>query len=449
VNRRLLVIDRSTAGTTLIVALVLFTPACASNGPLSGLVRPSSPYERYAAGLSAAGLDEAALGRDWIRAGDRALAGAMTAELPFRETGYFPADQPSATAYRLPLRQGRRLVVDITADAIAPTALFVDLFEEREGEPFRRIAALDSTAGTLTHDVDHDGVYLLRIQPELLRSGRFVVIVRTVSRIVSPLPSSSARDIASSFSAARDAGRREHQGVDIFAPRGTPVVAALDGTAQSDTNPLGGNVVWLFAARTGPRFYYAHLDRWEVTGNAKVRAGDVIGYVGNTGNARTTPPHLHFGIYDGRAIDPMPFLQSADPAPAAPGVDENALGALARVTAARAIMRVGATQTARPLRRLDRATLVRVVGASQRSYRILLPDISEGYVDASTVRHASSPLRRERVRSGAALLEAPQPEAPVIATLSPGSEVEVIGQFGPFDFVRDTNQRAGWIETRK
>ena len=448
-NRRLVVIDRSTARTILVVALVLFTAACTSNGPLSGLIRPSSPYERYAAGLSAAGLDEAALGRDWIRAGDRALAEAMTAELPFRETGYFPADQPSATAYRFPLRQGRRLVVDITADAIAPTALFVDLFEEREGEAFRRIAALDSTVGTLTHDVDHDGVYLLRIQPELLRSGRFVVIARTVSRIVSPVPGSSPRDIASSFSAARDAGRREHQGVDIFAPRGTPVVAALDGIAQSDTNPLGGNVVWLFGARTSPRFYYAHLDRWEVIGNARVRAGDIIGYVGNTGNAHTTPPHLHFGIYDGRAIDPMPFLQSDDPAPAAPSVDENALGALARVTTARATMRVGATHTTLPRRRLDRATLVRVVGASQRSYRILLPDMSEGYVDASTVARVTSPLRRERARSGAALLEAPQPGAPVIAILSSESEVEVIGRFGPFDFVRANNQGAGWIETRK
>src|SRR5688572_30224220 len=164
------------ARATILVAIMLSTAACASNGPLSGLVRPSSPHERYAARLSAAGLDEAALGQDWIRASDRALAEAMTAELPFRETGYFPADKPSATAYRLHLQRGRRLVVDTTVDASALTVLFVDLFEAREGEVFRRVAALDSTVGTLTHDVDRDGIYLLRIQPELLRGGRFGVV---------------------------------------------------------------------------------------------------------------------------------------------------------------------------------------------------------------------------------------------------------------------------------
>jgi peptidoglycan LD-endopeptidase LytH len=431
----------------IIVATLVFSAACASNGPLSRLVRPSSPHERYAASLSAAGLDQAALGHDWIRAGNRALTNAMTAELPFQESGYFAADRAAATAYRLHLSRGRRLVVETTIHALTTTALFVDLFAAGDGDAFSHVAALDSTVGTLTHDIDRDGVYLLRIQPELLRGGRFVVSVRTVSPIVFPVPDALPRDMANSFKAARDAGTREHQGVDIFAPRGTPVVAVTNGTAQADTNKLGGNVVWLFGGRTGPRFYYAHLDRWEVGGNARVRAGDVIGYVGNTGNARTTPPHLHFGIYDGRAIDPMPFLRSDDPAPAAPSADENLLGALVRVTVARATMRVGAMQTSLPPRHLDRATVVRVVGASLRWYRILLPDMSEGYVDASTVARVGSALRRERTGVGAVLLEAPQPDAPVIATLGSGSEVDVLGQFGPFNFVRDTDQRTGWIET--
>jgi hypothetical protein len=78
-----------------------------------------------------------------------------------------------------------------------------------------------------------------------------------------------------------------------------------------------------------------------------------------------------------------------------------------------------------------------------------LPDLAEGYVDASAVARVASPLRRERASSDTELLEAPHPRAPVIAILGSGSEVEVLGQFGPFNFVRDTNQRAGWIETRK
>ncbi|MBI4485879.1 MAG: M23 family metallopeptidase [Acidobacteria bacterium] len=83
-----------------------------------------------------------------------------------------------------------------------------------------------------------------------------------------------------------------HHGVDIFAPRGTPVLAAAGGIVTSGgTSSLGGNVVWI--ARPGRReaHYYAHLDRQLVTPGTFVEAGDVIGTVGNTGNARGTLPH--------------------------------------------------------------------------------------------------------------------------------------------------------------
>jgi murein DD-endopeptidase MepM/ murein hydrolase activator NlpD len=79
------------------------------------------------------------------------------------------------------------------------------------------------------------------------------------------------------------------------------------------TNRLGGNVVWVWDAERGQALYYAHLDRQDVSAGSRVHAGDVLGRVGNTGNARTTPPHLHFGIYrpiEG-AIDPLPFICDA------------------------------------------------------------------------------------------------------------------------------------------
>ena len=104
-----------------------------------------------------------------------------------------------------------------------------------------------------------------------------------------------------------------------FAARETPALAVVDGTAQTGTNTLGGNVVWLRGGVFGESFYYAHLDRFAFEGTANVKAGDVIGYVGNTGNARTTSPHLHFGIYDRGAIDPLPFIRADDPAPAQAG----------------------------------------------------------------------------------------------------------------------------------
>lgn len=98
-------------------------------------------------------------------------------------------------------------------------------------------------------------------------------------------------------------GGRSHQGVDMIAERGTPVVAVRDGTAQFKTNGLGGKAVWLTAAN-GDRFYYAHLDGW--SGESRdVDAGELIGWVGSTGNAQG--PHLHFETLPGGDVEnPFP-----------------------------------------------------------------------------------------------------------------------------------------------
>lgn len=84
-----------------------------------------------------------------------------------------------------------------------------------------------------------------------------------------------------------------HAAADLFAPRGTPVVAMRDGVATAGTDPVGGNWV-LIQGDDGLLYYYAHLDRPGRSG--RVRAGEVIGYVGDSGNARGTGPHLHIGI---------------------------------------------------------------------------------------------------------------------------------------------------------
>jgi murein DD-endopeptidase MepM/ murein hydrolase activator NlpD len=109
-----------------------------------------------------------------------------------------------------------------------------------------------------------------------------------------------------------------HHGVDIFAPLGAPVLAVADGTLFNvGWNDIGGNRLWIRDG-AGNEFYYAHLSAYSPLARegAAVRAGDVIGFVGTTGDAAGTPPHLHFEIhprqllwmgYDG-AIDPYPYL---------------------------------------------------------------------------------------------------------------------------------------------
>lgn len=127
-----------------------------------------------------------------------------------------------------------------------------------------------------------------------------------------PVEGVRPRQVADTFGAPR--GRdRTHAGLDIFAKRGTPIRSASPGVVVDvREGGLGGRQVWVL----GPareRYYYAHLDDWRdgLTRGEIVDVGTVLGYVGDTGNAKGTPPHLHWGIYgsDG-AYDPLPLLKA-------------------------------------------------------------------------------------------------------------------------------------------
>jgi len=116
--------------------------------------------------------------------------------------------------------------------------------------------------------------------------------------------------VADTWGQARSEGR-SHEGTDIFAARGTPVYSATEGyVVRAGTNRLGGTIVFVVGPG-GIRYYYAHLERIAdgMEFGTKVTRDTVLGFVGNTGNASGTPPHLHFGMY-GRSgpENPYPLL---------------------------------------------------------------------------------------------------------------------------------------------
>src|SRR5204863_5475133 len=130
------------------------------------------------------------------------------------------------------------------------------------------------------------------------------------SKIAMPLENVSKRAVADTWHAPRGTGRL-HEGQDIFAPRGTPIFSATNGYVfKVGENNLGGQTVSVIGSG-GRIYYYAHLDRYASgleVGN-RVTPRTVLGYVGTTGNAQGTPPHLHFGIYTSNgAINPLPLL---------------------------------------------------------------------------------------------------------------------------------------------
>lgn len=106
-------------------------------------------------------------------------------------------------------------------------------------------------------------------------------------------------------------GGRSHQGNDIFAPQGTPIRAPFHGTAEEDSNGLGGLVVFVHAS-DGSYVYNAHMSRYAGVDGKRVKPGDLIGYVGDTGNARGTPYHDHFELHPGGggAVSPYRYLNA-------------------------------------------------------------------------------------------------------------------------------------------
>jgi murein DD-endopeptidase MepM/ murein hydrolase activator NlpD len=125
-----------------------------------------------------------------------------------------------------------------------------------------------------------------------------------------PVHQVTKKGIANTWQAPRGTDRL-HQGQDIFAPRGTPILSATEGyIVRIGENSLGGQTVSVVGAG-GRVYYYAHLDSYapRIAEGDYVTTKTVLGYVGTTGNAAGTPPHLHFGVYaPGGAINPLPLL---------------------------------------------------------------------------------------------------------------------------------------------
>jgi murein DD-endopeptidase MepM/ murein hydrolase activator NlpD len=205
-----------------------------------------------------------------------------------------PADTPSASAERI--------------DEVTPTSPPGERSRPSRMPP-REVPATTSPA-TPGADRDRADGGASAVPPAPIPAGAGLIV---------PVRGVTVAQLSNTFDDARGPGR-VHEALDIMAPRGTPVLAVADGTVEKLFNSdRGGLTVYQFEPSGRYAYYYAHLDRYaeELEEGDTLRQGQVIGYVGSTGNASDDAPHLHFAIFvlgpekrwwEGTAINPYPVL---------------------------------------------------------------------------------------------------------------------------------------------
>ena len=377
--------------------LLLFVLAGCKKENVPEAFYPRSAHEAYAHSLEQANLHLTALGRDWIEAGQQALEKAVEIPLPFEETFYWDSRMAEAGAYRFFVKRGVRVEVEILMQSADSLLLFADLFRETGDTLIQRIhvATADEKSHRLEFEPRRDSYYALRLQPELLRGGRFVVHIHEIPSIGFPVKGKSSRSIASFFGDPRDGGTRDHHGVDIFAPRHTPVLAPSNASVtRVGEGDIGGRYVWLHDSKRSIHLYFAHLETREVERGDQVLAGQLIGTGGNTGNARTTAPHLHFGIYSHGPIDPYHFIADTDTIPSRISGDTLLLGKMVRTKHLIAVKNSPARNST-SLDTLIRDSMVKVVALTGKQYRVKLPNGSSGYIAEKQVELSEDTLRQE------------------------------------------------------
>jgi len=437
------------ARTGLVLSLLLSAGGCDNlRRAADGLLDDRTPRQRYVDALTAAGLHGTALANDWTAAADRALRDAPLVTSPHEELGYLAPGEPVAIALRVRVRQGQEITLEMDLPGDSTTTVFLDAWAIDSTRALDHLSSADSGARLIRVTPRRDGEVIVRAQPELLRGGRFRATLRLAPTLAFPLRSGSERDIGSRFGAPRDAGARSHQGIDIFARRGTPVIAASAGVVNRvNETDLGGKVVWL-RDTFGNSLYYAHLDSQAVSSGMRVNVGDTIGFVGNTGNARTTPPHLHFGVYrrgDG-PVNPYWFVYRPRGNLPRLVADTTRLGRWIRPASVRALLLTAPNVRADTVQRLERHTAMRVLSAAGEFYRVRLPDGLTGFVSSRLTESADRAIAT--IPAGEVILARPavtHSPGDVVAVVEAGETVGVLGRFGEFSLVRSSRGVAGWV----
>jgi len=404
--------------------------------------QPSFAYEAYIHSLEQTKLLDSELGEQFVQASDAALTNPIPITTPYQEHFYFQAESPKAYGFQFEGLRGEKVSIEIKPPAVEKGRLFIDLFrlDDESNIGMTYIASATENSYQLAFEPRNTHRYLLRVQAELLHSGNYTLTIVNKSSYDFPVSGGKNHDIGSFFGDPRDGGRRKHHGIDIFARKHTPIVSPANGTVRfAGEKGLGGRVVWLRDVRYERALYFAHLESIYVETGDEVAIGDTIGTVGNTGNARTTPPHLHFGIYESGPIDPYDFVANQRPRLKEINVDDRLVGTLARVNS-------NLTKTIWPqdtLVKISKHQVVKIESAGYQTYRARMPNGS--YISISS-RHLE-PLNPIETKSLTGTFFAKSDSSSIVlGRLKSPETFDILGFNQNYQLVRN-NDFQGWVTT--
>lgn len=419
-----------------ILLLAALLPSCTRE------VMQPSPHGIYLAALIHEDLDSSA--RRWAAEATATLQNPLPIAMPYSERRLLENEHLQPVTFEVTLREEQLLRVDVLPSTNTHAAVFVDVFvlEEKESTP-RRVGSMASNKRTMMLEARRNGNYLVRVHPSHTAVGLIDIAITSPYKFGFPVDIDRDNAVQSYFGAARDAGTRSHEGIDIFASRGTPVIAAAEGrvTKVAET-PLGGKQVWV---RNGKyAFYYAHLDSTAVAKGDEVSRKQILGTVGNTGNAITTPPHLHFGIYRRwqGAVDPLLLVGPSKNASKLSIPDVALAPRWMSVTASRLNLRSGPSLQNSVASTLTRGDLVRVDAVAGDWLRITAGSGRVGFVAR---RLTDLPVESDLLLDRDSLITSrPKKDAPIIGRFTTGQQVPALGRFGDFTLVKMPGGMVGW-----
>lgn len=358
------------------ILLLLCLTACVK---VNDLFSPPNDRELYKRSLEG---DTFGFAR-WEAAFHAGLMDSLLVELPYQEVGVMDGQKLPVYSYSIMLQEGERLVLEMQTDTTDPR-IFIDFFE-RGIDTLSSLGKAGPYDRFFHYDAEKTGMFKILLQPEMDARSAFSFVFYTLPRYAFPVAGAGNSDIHSFWGAARDGGRRIHEGIDIFARRGTPVVAATEGRVSfAGERGLGGKQVWLRTGLFGKSLYYAHLDSISASMDQRVAPGDTLGFVGNSGNASTTSPHLHFGIYGrGGAVDPLPFVFRSPHSELPPL--EVKIPSTGVVKSAKANLRMHNSTSGDPIGQAESGDSLQLLGQSGEWYHVKTKESARAYVHSSLV----------------------------------------------------------------